>query len=171
MPGWLRLLIILGAILLVILLIVFILTRPALPKRIKVVNSRVVIDGEVQRINVGQEYDKSGNKRNFGVSATIGPGKEGFRVRLIPAKGSYVITPSKNRKAVVVADSVSRRGYVTDLMLNRQFALNEKKKLESIVPAKGNFNLTKNFSYSGTKMVNGVSVDYTVSGDLKFGNK
>ena len=170
-PGWLRLLIILGAILLLIALIVFILTRPALPKRIKVVNSRVVIDGEIQRINVGQEYDKSGNKRNFGVSALIGPGKEGFRVRLVPAKGSYVITPSKNRKAMVIADSVSKRGYVTDLMLNRQFALNEKKKLESIVPAKGNFNLTKNFSYSGTKMVNGVSVDYTVTGDLRFGNK
>ena len=168
-PGWLRLLIILGAILLLIAIIVFILTRPALPKKIAVTNVRVTVNGQQQKISFLPDYPKHGNKRDFGVSGKIGSGKEGFKVTVVPAKGSYLITPSSKRKAEVIADSVQRKGGVNNLFLNRKFILNDKNKLISAVPAKSNFSLPKKFTFSGTKVINGKPASYSVSGDLKFG--
>ena len=169
-PGWLRLLIILGAILLLIALIVFILTRPALPKKISIANSKVTINGTQNRnIEPEIDYPKHGRKRNLEVDCKVGSTIVGFNVLLVPGKGSYVITPSRNRKADVVYDSVERIGSVNSLLINRKYSMNAQNQFASKAKSNTNFNLPKKITYSGTKDVNGRSASYSVNVDLKFG--
>ena len=169
-PGWLRLLIILGAILLLIGIIIFILTRPALPKKISIAGSKVTINGAPNKTIEPQiDYAKHGNKRNMGIDCKIGSTIVGFSITVVPGKGSYVITPSRNRKADVLADSVERIGSMNTLLINRKYSLNAQNQFVSKAKSNSNFNLPKRITYSGTKDVNGRAASYSVIVDLKFG--
>ena len=142
-----------------------------MPKRIYVTDTSLRVRGAKQKDpNFSVSYPHRGNKRDLKISAVIGGNPIGFKVRVVPSKGSMIMTPSSQRRVDVIPDSVSADPGVTFLSIDKQYKL-IKGKLQSLddeEEKKENFSLPDDFTFSGAKRMAGGNSSFLASGTIQY---
>ncbi len=168
LPGWLATLIGAGIAALLVTAAVLISRIPALPKNIEVYGATIKVGGKTVASGSAKAiYPKHGKTRTLTIVGNGALRNQNFSVRLVPAKGSCLSTPSKKRRAMVRFDSISASANVDEVNISK-VASRDRKTRKMECDAKKDFTMPKQFEFSGSRDFDGVSKKFSVSGNIRY---